>query len=234
VTNIGDYSFQDASSLTSIIFAANSKVASIGQQSFQNTARLTSITIPASINNIGSYAFLGSGLTTVIFESTINLESLGFKISNAPQNFYGQMVFISPTKAAVQSALSDAIIAASFAQGKIEQLTSAVTIAEISRNTAQREYEQAEQNLVSAQTTLQNSGPQYLEEWIFDFQNPAYTTAYNNVVTATATLALAQLKSNTANAQLTIAQENLKNATAQVTTANDLVTKLRAAQSWAV
>ena len=240
-TNIGANAFSGATTLKSIIIP--SSVTSVGGNAFQNTPNLSTVTVRSgsqlTISSIVSNAFSNSGLKTVIFESISNLESLGFKIINTPQIFFGATsVQVLPTKAAVQTALTDAFAASSFAQGKIEQLTTAVTLAEIPYNQAQREYENAQQTLVTAQRTLQNTTPQFLVTPSPFFPNgvpnPAYTTAYNNVFIATVALGPAQSKANMANAQLTFAKANLNNATEQVTSANDLVTKLRAAQSWAV
>jgi hypothetical protein len=216
----------------------------IGTNAFSGVTNLSTVTIVSgsqlTSSSIASNAFSNSGLKTVIFESITDLQNLGFNIINTPQNFFGAMgIQVLPTQAAVKTALSAAIIASSLAQGQIQPLTAKITQAEIAHNIAQKAYDDANNTLKEANSILSNTTPQWLfppNPPIFPtgIPNPAYTTAYNNVVTATATLALAQLQSNTANAQLTIAQENLKNATAQVTTANDLVTKLRAAQSWAV
>ncbi len=215
----------------------------IGTNAFSGVTNLSTVTIVSgsqlTSSSIASNAFSNSGLKTVIFESISNLESLGFKIINTPQIFFGATsVQVLPTKAAVQTALTDAFAASSFAQGKIEQLTTAVTLAEIPYNQAQREYENAQQTLVTAQRTLQNTTPQFLVTpnafFPTGIPNPAYTTAYNNVFIATVALGPAQSKANMANAQLTFAKTRLNNATDQVTRSNDIVTKLQAAQSWAV
>ena len=88
VTRIGANAFQNATYLTSIIFATSSLLASIEANAFQDTTRLTSIEIPTSVTSIGSDAFLDSGLKTVVFKSSINLASLGFT-TGSNKTFFG-------------------------------------------------------------------------------------------------------------------------------------------------
>jgi hypothetical protein len=69
VTSIGDYAFA-AAALTSITFAAGSKITSISEGAFYVATSLTSITIPAGVTSIGNYAFNGaSSLASVRFLS---------------------------------------------------------------------------------------------------------------------------------------------------------------------
>ena len=234
-TAIGNQAFYGVKNLSSITIPAS--VTSIAYQAFYNTLNLSTVTFAANTqlksSSIVSNAFSNSGLKTVIFESINDLESLGFKLINTPQDFFGAIgVQVLPTKAAVDSALSAAIITSSLAQEQIQPLTNAVTIAEIPYNQAQKAYDQADKTRNEAQANLNNTKPQ----WIFPpdppffpqgIPNPEYTAAYNNLVNALAALAMSNAQLISANAQLTLAQENLKNAQTQVTTANDLVTKLR-------
>lgn len=87
VTSIGNYAFNNATSLTSISFPAS--VTSIGSQTFQGATSLTSITIPESVTSIGDYAFynatalisitFGSGVTTIgegMFQGASSLTSI--------------------------------------------------------------------------------------------------------------------------------------------------------------
>ncbi len=70
VTSIGNYAFDNCSSLTSITIPGS--VTSIGYCAFYNCSSLTSITIPDSVTSIGDYAFeYCSSLTSVTFEGTI-------------------------------------------------------------------------------------------------------------------------------------------------------------------
>jgi BspA type Leucine rich repeat region (6 copies) len=72
VTNIGDYAFYGCTSLTNVVLDDN--LISIGAYAFSGAqeegatpvsyaCRLTSITVPASVTNIGDYAFQGCGPT---------------------------------------------------------------------------------------------------------------------------------------------------------------------------
>ena len=134
VTSIGDLAFEQILTLNSLIFAANSQLASIGTQAFLNT-RLTSITIPASVTSIRSNAFYNSGLTTVIFESITNLESLGLIIQHIPQGFFGATnVQVLPKQASVQTALSEAAAQVGIKQGLVLTAELAVSQAQINVN----------------------------------------------------------------------------------------------------
>ncbi len=55
VTRIGDWAFEDCSSLTSVTIPAG--VTSIGNQAFSGCSSLTSVTIPAGVTSIGDWAF---------------------------------------------------------------------------------------------------------------------------------------------------------------------------------
>jgi len=214
----------------------------IGTAAFSGVTNLSTVTIAANTqltsSSIVSNAFSNSGLKTVIFESTTDLQNLGFNIINTSQNFFGINCLVLPTKAAVQTGLTAAIIASSLAQEQILPLTAKVTQAEIAHNTAQKAYDEASTNLQNAQTNLSNTTPQ----WIVSpnqiipngIPNEAYTTAYSNVVNATEALAIANGQLISAGGQLTYAQTQSNNAQAQVGIAQALVTKLTAAQSFAV
>ena len=72
VTSIGQQAFQTmvgyTSSLTSVIFEANSQLDSIGKYAFMGAPILTSITIPSGVTTIGEYAFIDcSKLSHVTF-----------------------------------------------------------------------------------------------------------------------------------------------------------------------
>ena len=214
----------------------------IGTAAFSGVTNLSTVTIAANTqltsSSIVSNAFSNSGLKTVIFESTTDLQNLGFNIINTSQNFFGINCLVLPTKAAVQTGLTAAIIASSLAQEQILPLTAKITQAEIAHNIAQKVYDEAYTNVQNAQTNLSNTTPQWLSPpnaFIPQgIPNPAYTTAYNNLVTATEALAIANGQLISAGGQLTYAQTQSNNAQAQVGIAQALVTKLTAAQSFAV
>jgi len=70
VTSIGDNTFYDCSSLTSITIP--NSVTSIGNYAFYNCSGLTSITIPNSLTSIGNYAFYNcSGLTSITIPNSV-------------------------------------------------------------------------------------------------------------------------------------------------------------------
>jgi hypothetical protein len=95
VTSIAYQTFQNATALTSVTFEAGSQLTSIDQDAFDGASSLTSITIPALVSKISSYAFKNSGLTTVIFESPTNLETLKVSIGSNPTFFGSGPVTIS-------------------------------------------------------------------------------------------------------------------------------------------
>ena len=65
MTSIGDYTFYNCSSLTSITIP--NSVTSIGYQAFYGCSGLTSITIPNSVTSIGDQAFYGCSKLTHIY-----------------------------------------------------------------------------------------------------------------------------------------------------------------------
>ena len=76
VTSIGDFSFDYCSSLTSI--SIPDRVTSIGECAFRHCSRLTSITIPDNVTTIGNYAFsLCGGLVSIKLGDSV--QSIGDK-----------------------------------------------------------------------------------------------------------------------------------------------------------
>ena len=70
VTSIGDYAFQNCSSLTSITIP--NSVTTIGFRAFSHCSSLTSITIPNSVTSIGSSAFSHcSSLTSITIPNSV-------------------------------------------------------------------------------------------------------------------------------------------------------------------
>jgi len=94
VTNIGDYAFYDCTSLTNVVLDSN--LISIGAYAFSGPfresslgppvslgCRLTSITVPATVTNIGDYAFYDcTSLTNVVLDN--NLISIGAYAFSGP------------------------------------------------------------------------------------------------------------------------------------------------------
>lgn len=77
VTQIQLAAFKDASSLSSVTFAAGSQLSSILDYGFDGTA-ITSITLPATLTSIGNYAFFGTNsLTTISFAPGSQLTTIG-------------------------------------------------------------------------------------------------------------------------------------------------------------
>ena len=70
VTRIGDYVFQDCSSLTSVTIP--NSVTSLGSFAFHDCRSLTSVTIPNSVTSIGSNAFYYcNSLTSVTIPNSV-------------------------------------------------------------------------------------------------------------------------------------------------------------------
>ena len=77
VTSIGNSTFRNCSSLTSIEIP--NSVTSIGEGAFRGCTGLTSIEIPNSVTRIGGYAFYGSGLRSIeIPNSVTNIGDYAF------------------------------------------------------------------------------------------------------------------------------------------------------------
>ena len=78
VVSIGDNVFKGCSSLTSITFPEDSKLASIGGAAFRDCSSLTSITIPEGVTSIGDYAFyFCTNLASVTIPEDSKLTSIG-------------------------------------------------------------------------------------------------------------------------------------------------------------
>jgi len=78
VVAIGAEAFWENTGLTSVTFAANSKVESIGKKAFYGCSSLTgSFTIPKSLISIGHSAFYGANITGLTFEPGTQLASIG-------------------------------------------------------------------------------------------------------------------------------------------------------------
>ena len=75
VTSIGDYAFEDCTSLTSVTIP--NSVTSIGTSAFRGCASLTSVTIPNSVTSIGNYAFFNTALTSVDIPNSITSIGVG-------------------------------------------------------------------------------------------------------------------------------------------------------------
>jgi hypothetical protein len=85
VISIGAYAFQGLNNLTTVKFAADSKLTSIGDSAFKDATNLTSIEIPNTVTSIGNNAFnQASGLTTVTFAQGSQLTSIGNSAFSGP------------------------------------------------------------------------------------------------------------------------------------------------------
>ena len=73
---IGRYAFDHAKELESVTFGENSQVKSIDKYAFANTDALQTISLPASLEELGSYSFYKSGITSIIFDENIKIEEI--------------------------------------------------------------------------------------------------------------------------------------------------------------
>ena len=92
VTKIGLRAFTSCSALETLTFAPNSQLQIIGLDAFCDCTSLSSITIPASVTNIGDWAFSGcTGITQVIFEGNACE-------NNIPAQVFGKIGSQSPAQ----------------------------------------------------------------------------------------------------------------------------------------
>ena len=70
VTTLGNYAFSECSSLTEVIFEAESQLESIGQRAFADDPALLELTIPANVTSIGNRLIYNSGVATIHFLGT--------------------------------------------------------------------------------------------------------------------------------------------------------------------
>lgn len=77
VETIERYAFGGCTSLATVTFEKESKLATIGSEAFKQCFDLRSIEIPARVETIGNYAFEDCGLSTVTFEKGSNLTTIG-------------------------------------------------------------------------------------------------------------------------------------------------------------
>ena len=78
VTTVDDYCFHGCTGLASV--SLGSHVATIGEYAFYGCTGLTSVSLPASVTTVSNYAFHGSGLTSVRFEDSDSLLTLGTSV----------------------------------------------------------------------------------------------------------------------------------------------------------
>ena len=94
VTSIGDYAFEDCSSLASVVIP--SSVTSIKSYAFYNCYSLASVAIPSSVTSIGGYAFYGcrrlfayhykkDGTATLLKAGSLSAEIYGKEAYNIPE-----------------------------------------------------------------------------------------------------------------------------------------------------
>lgn len=74
ITEVQDYAFSGNKNLKSVKLSKNVKV--LGINTFFNCKALTSIELPATLKEIGSYAFCATGLTSVVIPESKTLTSL--------------------------------------------------------------------------------------------------------------------------------------------------------------
>ena len=78
VTTVDDYCFHGCTGLASVSIGGH--VATIGEYAFYGCTGLTSVSLPASVTTVSNYAFRGSGLTSVRFEDSDSLLTLGTSV----------------------------------------------------------------------------------------------------------------------------------------------------------
>lgn len=78
VTTVDDYCFHGCTGLASVSIGGH--VATIGEFAFYGCTGLTSVSLPASVTTVSDYAFRGSGLTSVRFEDSTSLLTLGTSV----------------------------------------------------------------------------------------------------------------------------------------------------------
>jgi hypothetical protein len=91
VTIIGEGAFENNTQLTSVTFDPISSLTDISTLAFSNTPLLTSITIPNSVTFIGTNAFTTSGLT-IVYISSATATGLGISSPSPSQIFFGVTV----------------------------------------------------------------------------------------------------------------------------------------------
>jgi hypothetical protein len=82
VTTMGTYVFANCESLTAIVWER----AAIPAGTFSGCTALASWTIPAHVNNIGNYAFAGTGLTGITMPGTVT--TLGTNVFDGCESLY--------------------------------------------------------------------------------------------------------------------------------------------------